>query len=90
MAAGVPVVASNVAGIPELIDDGDSGLLVPERNAGALADALESLWRSPEDAERMAVAARAKIERIWDRDKNLDDLARIIDAHVPAAAEGGP
>jgi hypothetical protein len=38
----------------------------------------------------MAVAARAKIERIWDRDKNLDDLARIIDAHVPAAAEGGP
>ncbi len=89
MAAGVPVVASNIAGIPELIEDGTSGLLVPERDAEALADALERLWRAPEEAARLARAGRAKVEEIWDRDSNLDDLARIIDAHVPAVAGGG-
>ena len=88
MAAGVPVVASNVAGIPELIEDGTSGLLVPERDATALADALERLWRDPGEAMRLARAARSRVEEIWDRDKNLDELARIIDAHVPVASGG--
>ena len=86
MAAGVPVVASEVAGIPELVEHGVSGLLVPQRDADALAAALEKLWREPELAAGLAKAAREKIERIWDRNRNLDELARLIDSYVPASA----
>ena len=83
MAAGLPAVASDVAGIPELLEDGISGLLVPERDSEALADALERLWREPETARRFARAARLRVEDIWDRNKNLKELAGIIDCHLP-------
>ena len=43
MALGVPVVASNTAGIPELLDGGKCGILVPPRNVIALADAVQKL-----------------------------------------------
>jgi len=85
MATAIPVVGSNIAGIPELIDDGINGLLVPERDAVALADALERIWRDPDDAERLGREGRRKVETIWDRDRNLDELARYIDRYVAAA-----
>jgi len=82
MAVGIPVVGSNIGGVPELIDDGENGLRVPERDAHALADALERLWRHPDEARRLARAGREKVERIWDRDRNLDELAALIDGYL--------
>jgi glycosyltransferase involved in cell wall biosynthesis len=66
MAAGTPVVSTRVSGIPELVEDGADGLLVPERDPLALAAALERLLDDPHLASRLAVAARAKIERQFD------------------------
>ena len=64
MAAGCAVVGSAVPGVREVLDDGVDGLLVPENDANALADALERVLRNPQDAARMAAAARkAALER---------------------------
>lgn len=64
MAAGCAVVGSAVPGVREVLEDGVDGLLVAEADPVALADALERLLRNPDDAARMAAAARqAALER---------------------------
>jgi glycosyltransferase involved in cell wall biosynthesis len=62
MAAGRPVVATRVAGIPEVVEHDVNGLLVPARDPAALAAALERLAREPETRARLAAAARATAE----------------------------
>ena len=66
MALGTPVVSTRVSGIPELIDHGREGLLVPEKDAPALANAIGRLLDDPDLGPRMARAARAKVEREFD------------------------
>jgi len=61
MAAGAPVVATRVGGIPEAIEDGRNGLLVPPADPAALATAIGRLLSSPDEARRFARAARATI-----------------------------
>jgi len=60
MAAGRPVVGSRVGGIPEMIADDVTGLLVPPREPAGLAAAVESLVRDPERARAMGVAGRER------------------------------
>jgi glycosyltransferase involved in cell wall biosynthesis len=60
LAAGRPVVASRVAGIPDVVDDEDNGLLVPEKNPGAIAAALRRLVRETETAARLGRRARER------------------------------
>jgi glycosyltransferase involved in cell wall biosynthesis len=60
MAAGLPIVASGVGGIPELIADGTTGLLVPPGDAPAVADRLCRLMTDPGLASRLGAAARAE------------------------------
>lgn len=69
MGAGRPVVASRVAGVPDVIDDGVHGLIVPERDPEALAAALVRLIDDRDLAERLGKAARDRIERelTWER-----------------------
>ncbi len=66
MAAALPVVASSVGGIPELVVDGETGLLVPPRDARALADALQRLLADPGLRARMGRASRARAEARFD------------------------
>lgn len=63
MACGKPLVASRVAGIPEVVRDGENGLLVEEKNPAHLAEAIARLLGSPDLAQRMGQANRAKIEQ---------------------------
>ncbi len=56
--AGLPIVASRVGGIPDIIEDGRGGLLVPPANPEALADAILALYRDRSEGEKMAQAAR--------------------------------
>jgi glycosyltransferase involved in cell wall biosynthesis/uncharacterized membrane protein len=75
MAAGLPVVATNVGGVSELVGDGATGFLVPPGDAKALAAALERLRRDPPLRKRFGAAARRRAERDF-------DLARFHDAHL--------
>ena len=65
MAAGVPVVASRVGGIPDLVDDGVDGLLVEAGDVAALARALERLLAQPALQRAMGAAGRAKVARAY-------------------------
>ncbi len=62
MAAGVPVVASSVGGIPDQIEPGREGILVTPGDSRALGDALLGLLRDPERARRMGVAGRLRAD----------------------------
>jgi sugar transferase (PEP-CTERM/EpsH1 system associated) len=66
MAAGLPVVATRVGGIPEIVVDGQTGLLVPAAAPEALARALLSVWRDPEGGRRMGLVGRDRILECFD------------------------
>jgi glycosyltransferase involved in cell wall biosynthesis len=61
-----PVIATAIGGIPEVVDDGIDGLLVPPGDDDAVADALHWLWIRPQVATKMGLAGRAKVEELYD------------------------
>jgi len=61
MAAGLPVVATNIAGTEEVIDSSDVGVLVLPRNVGALAKAISSFLECPESAAASGAAAKQRV-----------------------------
>jgi glycosyltransferase involved in cell wall biosynthesis len=66
MARGLPVVATDVGGNPEVVDDGRTGFLVPARDPSALAEALLNLWRDPALGRQFGRAGREEAERSFD------------------------
>lgn len=78
MACGLPVVASHAGGIPELVDDMQTGILVPARNAGALADALQLLHDDPALRLRLGRAGRDKIVREFNLKVNTAKRAKLF------------
>lgn len=99
LAAGLPTVSTRHSGIPELIEDGVSGLLAPERDDAALADRLAMLLEHPERWEPLARAGRAKVEAEFDCERLNDRLVGMIrgldeqeaaTAETVMASEGAP
>jgi glycosyltransferase involved in cell wall biosynthesis len=68
MAAGRPIVATAVGATPELIEDGEHGLLVPPGDAGALARAIARLLDEPALARRLGEAARWRARERYGRE----------------------
>jgi glycosyltransferase involved in cell wall biosynthesis len=81
MAAGKPVIASRTGGLPELIVDGENGLLVPPDDPDRLREALLRLHRAPDEAERMGREGRARAER---RHAPAAHYAAVADAYALA------
>ena len=73
-ALGVPVVASAVGGVPELVDDGRTGLLVPPGDAAALAAALGRLAHDPHLARRLGEAGRERVRARHDPGRHVEAL----------------
>jgi glycosyltransferase involved in cell wall biosynthesis len=81
MACGVPVIASRLSGIPELVRDTETGLLVPPGSAAAVCQAILRTWSEPRLAALRARHARLLIEREY----NLRDTSRqLADAFADA------
>jgi colanic acid/amylovoran biosynthesis glycosyltransferase len=76
-ASGVPVVATHHGGIPEAVLDGETGYLVPERDAAALAEALDALLSDAALRERMGVAGRALVRSRFDLAAQTRELERL-------------
>lgn len=78
-ASGLPVVATDHAGIPEAVADGVTGLLVPEKDLGALAQAVSALLRDADRRARMAQAARHRAVSRFDGAKQMERLESQYD-----------
>lgn len=71
MSVELPVVSTTISGIPELVDHGVNGLLVPQKNALALAEMMEKLLEDPALRRELGKAAREKVCRLFDAKKNV-------------------
>jgi len=76
-ASGVPIVASTVGCLPEIVPDGVTGLLVPPGDADALARALAELLNDPQRAKRLGAAARKRAEEFFDETVMAERLEAI-------------
>lgn len=79
MASGLPCVASAVCGIPEIVADGETGLLVPPGDAERLANALLRLLGQPETARALGAAGRARIEQQLSWERVVDRMVPVLD-----------
>jgi colanic acid/amylovoran biosynthesis glycosyltransferase len=84
MASGVPVIASSIRGIPELVEHGRAGLLVPHSDAHALAEALMTIYTSPALARELAIRGREMVVREFDLTANTIAKQKLF-AGVAAA-----
>jgi glycosyltransferase involved in cell wall biosynthesis len=78
MACGIPVVATRVTAIPEVVEDGVTGLLVPVDDPTALADALAAVLSDPERAAAMGRAGRARVEERFAWDEIIRQWERLL------------
>jgi colanic acid/amylovoran biosynthesis glycosyltransferase len=79
MALGVPVVATDVTGIPELVEGGRTGLIVPQRDPAALAQAIRTLLADPSWSRLLARAARRHVEQQFDLRRNVAELRSLFE-----------
>jgi glycosyltransferase involved in cell wall biosynthesis len=79
MAAGKPIVATEVGDIPKVIQADQSGLLVPPANEDALSDALLALIEDTERANRLAARAREEVVLKFSGQKMVDDYISVYD-----------
>jgi colanic acid/amylovoran biosynthesis glycosyltransferase len=77
MAMGLPVISTLHGGIPELVEDGISGFLVPEHDADAIAEKLIYLIENSQDWSKMGKTGRARVEANYDMTKLNDELVEI-------------
>ncbi len=77
MALGVPAISTSISGIPELIEDGVTGLLVPPHDPEALAAAMRRLFEDRDLQERFSSAGRAKVEAMFEMGRNAEQLIEI-------------
>lgn len=78
MVAGVPVVASRVSGIPEVVLDPETGWLVPPEDPGALAAALAELFEAPEAARQRGRSGRRRLEEHYRPEVVAETWERIV------------
>ncbi|MGH3051769.1 MAG: glycosyltransferase [Gaiellaceae bacterium] len=86
MSSGVPVVASGISGIPELVEDHVTGLLVPPHDPRALARAMRCLHDDPSLRRELALSGREKVVRQFDVRQSAAELVRQFRRHARGAA----
>jgi colanic acid/amylovoran biosynthesis glycosyltransferase len=80
MVNGLPVIATNISGIPELVEDKHSGYLVPPQNPEKLAEALINIYDNYAEANRLAGNGREKVLNEFNLHKNVKELSILFEA----------
>ena len=88
MAFGLAVVVSDLPGLVEAVENGVSGLVVPQNDVAALAGALERLAGDPQERRRLGAAARQRIHALLDEQANEEKLKELFIAAARSAARG--
>ena len=89
LASGVPTVATQVGGLPEVVMDGLTGWLVPARDMRAMAHAVAEVLAKPEEARRRTAIGQALVHRMFDIQRTGTEMAGIY-AHVLRQASSPP
>ncbi|MFN4130049.1 MAG: glycosyltransferase family 4 protein [Paracoccaceae bacterium] len=87
MAARLPIVASETGGIPEMIEDGREGLLVPPGNVDALAKAMIRICTQPDFAQELASAGRHRVEESFFLPRQVERLADLYDRLISTSPQ---
>jgi glycosyltransferase involved in cell wall biosynthesis len=82
MSEGVAVVVSDVGGLPELVEDGRSGFLVPANNQSALAAKLRCLVREPRIRSSMGAAGRQRVVEEFSVERMVGKIRAVYDALI--------
>lgn len=82
MGIGLPVVSTRHGGIRDIVDEGETGLLVDEYDANGMAAALVQVATQPEYARRLGERARARVLQNWTTEKSVGRLWKIIQNSV--------
>ncbi len=77
MACGVPVVATKVGGIPEIVVDGETGMLVDPKNADAIAKACLKILKDTKLRENMGIAGRKRVEDLFDQKRMVRETIEL-------------
>ncbi|MCD0458903.1 glycosyltransferase family 4 protein [Roseiconus lacunae] len=77
MAMNVPVVSTNIAGMPDLIDDGENGVMIDVGRADAIHDAVRSLLDAPEKRARLAEAGRKTVEERFSFRRRMERMVEV-------------
>jgi glycosyltransferase involved in cell wall biosynthesis len=85
LAMEVPVVATRISGVPELVEDGVTGVLVPERDVDSLAEAMVNLFESPDLRARLGRAGRRRVLTDYDLHVNVRRLHDLLLGSVTAS-----
>jgi glycosyltransferase involved in cell wall biosynthesis len=86
MGCQTPVVASDAGGLPEVVEDGVTGLIVPRGDSAALAQAIGALLADPARRVQMGRAGRERALRLFDWDRTAEQLERIYAEVAPGTA----
>jgi len=78
MAMGLPVVSTNISGIPECVEDGVTGILVAEKDPSAFAAGMASLIQNPQRGRQMGRAGRMKVEKDYDSLRNVERIGKAL------------
>lgn len=77
MISGLPVIASNIGGIAEIVKDGETGILVPAQNPQALAESLIELIENPEKRQKFGQAGRRQVIENFDAKKMAEQYGKV-------------
>jgi glycosyltransferase involved in cell wall biosynthesis len=85
MACGLPVIATAVSGIPEIIKDGLNGTLIPPNDPEALANAIQQVNSNAMLARRLGLAGKQTVQEKFDGERTAAELAALFRAAIKGA-----
>jgi glycosyltransferase involved in cell wall biosynthesis len=87
MSHGLPVVCSRIGGLPEIVEDGITGLLYEPGDANELADRIRTLWQNPDLCKKLGEGGRKKVQKDYAADRLLDRLMGIYEKVIKKCEE---